>query len=116
MIEPSELWILIGISVPIVIGFSIMIYFLWQGKGLFLVSGYNMMSQQKKDRYDPLKLGRMVAKILIVTLVFLVLILVAAFANQEGLVIGLTIAMIVFSIVILIYANTGDRLKKDDWL
>lgn len=112
MIEPNEMWIVILVFLVIIVSFTIMSILFSQGKAFFLISGYNMLPKSKKDAYDTKKLGRFMAAYMLVTSSFMVLLLFAMLLNLEFVLIFLVILMIVTMIGLLIYANTGNRLKK----
>lgn len=112
MIEPNELWILLVTFSVIIVFFSVLSLLFLQGKAFFLISGYNMLSAAKQAEYDPKKLGRFMAVFMWITNGFLIALLFVILLNQETYVILLVILMIVTMVGLLIYGNTGNRLKR----
>lgn len=99
--------------------FFIMSGFLYQGKGSWLISGYNTAPKRIKQKYDKLKLCRATA--VIIDIVGLMLLVVAYFAYRvetglmaEDKMLPIAIAFIVVSFigvgVHIYYVNT--RCKK----
>ncbi len=83
----------------------------FQGKGAFLIAGYNTSSKAEKEKYNEKALCRFLGKIMFLFAVcFLVVILSDVLDNMAFLWIGLGLflAVIVFT---LTYANTGNRFK-----
>lgn len=102
----------IVVLIGIIIGFLIIGTYLMQGRGAFLIAGYNTMSQEEKEQYDVLALCRFMGKMMYAFTLCLVLFLVGGvygvdwpFYVGTGLIVILTIFMI-------IYTNTGERFKK----
>lgn len=83
-----------------------------QGKGAFLIAGYNTSSKAEKEKYNEKALCRFMGKMMFLFAVcFLVMILSDMLENLAFLWIGLGLfgAVVVFT---LIYANTGNRFKN----
>ncbi|HLR67587.1 MAG TPA: DUF3784 domain-containing protein [Virgibacillus sp.] len=96
-----------------VIGLFIVLgIFLINGKGSFLIAGYNTMSREEKEKYDTVALCKFMGKMMF-ALSFSMLFWAVSEAYEInwlfyfGLV--LFIAIVVFT---LIYINTGNRFKK----
>ena len=82
--------------------------FLWFGKGAWMIAGYNTLPRRERERIDKRKLCRTAA----VFLFYLVaIVLVDLFTSPCGYVIGLGLP--IGAIVLLVYCNTGDRMKKE---
>jgi len=85
--------------------------FLLQGKGAFLISGYNMMSPAEKATYDTEALCRSTGKFLIVLTALMLLLPVTMYHETMTffyIVIGLVVGV---SIGYVIYGNTGNRFR-----
>lgn len=82
------------------------------GKGSFLIAGFNTLPQEEKEKYDTVALCKFMGKMMFAlpfSMVFWVL--SEAYENNWLFVFGLIlfIGIVVFT---LIYANTGNRFKK----
>jgi len=100
-------WIIVGI---IALPFIVMAIFLLNGKGAFLIAGFNTMSADEKAAYDKKALCKAVGWLL---LILTVLMLLWPLSSELGawlfwlsfvLFMGVTIGFV-------IYANTGNRFK-----
>lgn len=83
-----------------------------QGRGAFLIAGYNTSSRAEKEKYDERALCRFMGKIMFLwAACFLIMIpgelWGAMVFHWVGW--GLCVAVIIF---MLIYSNTGNRFKK----
>jgi len=102
-------WIFIGaISIPIVI----LAIFLLSGRGASLISGYNMISADKRATYDEKALCRSVGTLLLVIVAILLLFPLAIYLQATWLLFLATILSIVIPIGYAIYANTGNRFRN----
>lgn len=81
-------------------------------KGLNLISGYNTMSQEQKERYDEKALLRFMAYLMFAIAGNLMIIVLGMFLNIKMLVIIASFLMSLTSIGIIIYCNTGSRFIK----
>ncbi|MDG5789231.1 DUF3784 domain-containing protein [Evansella sp. AB-P1] len=96
----------------IIILFFILAIILYNGKGAFLIAGYNTLPKEEKEKYDTAALAKFMGKSMFVltfciTLWFLSQLFVVAWLFSLGLV-----GFIVTILFILIYANTGNRFRK----
>ncbi len=82
------------------------------GRGAFLISGYNMLSQEQKAKYDEKALCRFVGNILFVIALFLVFAAIGGIYEIIWLITLSTTAIFAFTIGCLIYANTNNRFKR----
>ena len=99
------------IFIVVIIPILIMAVFLLNGKGAFLIAGYNTMSKQEKSKYDEKALCRFVGQLLIVISFCMALFPVAIHLDITWLVfaaISLLFGSVIFA---TIYANTGNRFK-----
>lgn len=100
------------INLLLVIPFLIMAYFLSQGKGAFLIAGYNTMPKEEKAKYDELALCKFMSKILYGISFSLVLLSLSEWLEMLLLMwigIAFMIGLIVFT---LVYSNTGNRFRN----
>ncbi|MGM8216604.1 DUF3784 domain-containing protein [Bacillaceae bacterium W0354] len=84
------------------------------GKGSFLIAGYNTMSQEEKEKYNIVALLKFMGKMMFALSGSMLLwVLSVAYEMSWLFVIGLAlfIAMIAFMII---YINTGNRFKKQN--
>ena len=105
-------WICLGTGVLIAVPLLIMAGFLLQGKGAWLISGYNTMPKEKRDKYDKDKLCKFTGRILVPMAVLLPAMMAAVAFEIWWLTYLLSSFFLAFIIAILIYANTGNRFKK----
>lgn len=81
------------------------------GRGSFLISGYNMLSQEQKAKYDEKALCRFVGNMLFVIALFLIFAVIGGIYELIWLISLSTTAIFAFTIGCLIYANTNNRFK-----
>jgi len=103
-------WIITGI---IAIPFLVLAVFLLNGKGAFLIAGFNTMSDEKKAAYDKKALCKAVGVLLIVLSVLMMLFPLAIELNAMWLFWVIFALFMVITIGFAIYANTGNRFRKD---
>ncbi|MEK4025267.1 DUF3784 domain-containing protein [Sporosarcina sp. FSL W7-1283] len=100
------------IDIVLMIAFLIFAFYLSQGKGAFLLSGYNTMPEEKKAMIDELSLCKFMSKIMYGLSFCIGLFALSELLNQQILfVVGLAlfVLLVVFAVV---YSNTGNRFKK----
>lgn len=109
--QPELLIVLIVHSIIIILFLILGIVF-FQGKGAFLIAGYNTSSKAEKEKYDKLALCKFMGKLMFMLAGCFVLIALGTFFSLPALhIIGMVLFLgIVFGAVI--YANTGKRFKK----
>ncbi|MFF2175670.1 DUF3784 domain-containing protein [Lysinibacillus sp. NPDC058147] len=96
------------IMIPILI-FAIV---LSQGKGAFLLAGYNSMSDSEKEKYNEKALAKFVGKVMYGYCFCLLLWgLNDLFKTEWLFIIGLVL-FIALTIFVIVYANTRNRFKK----
>ena len=103
-----EFFVLIGI---IVLLFCLSIVF-FNGKGSFLIAGYNTKSKEGKEKYDVKALCRYMGKLLLVIIFFMLFILWGVYLEKKWLIITASIAMSIVLVFAVIYLNTGNRFEK----
>lgn len=98
---------LLGIGLFIVFG-----VFLINGKGTFLIAGYNTMPPEEKKKYDKIALSKFMGKMMFALSFSMVLWTISEAYEIDWLFyVGLVlfIAIVVF---IVVYTNTKDRFKN----
>jgi len=103
-------WIITGaIAVP----FLILSFFLFKGKGSSLIAGFNTLSEEKKAVYDKEALCKAVGWLLLIMAVLMFLFPLAMQLEAMWLFWIVFILFMVLPIGFAIYANTGNRFKKE---
>jgi len=102
------MWIIMG---SVIIPMMIAAMFLLQGKGSFLISGFNMMSPQEKATYDTEALCRATGKFLIVLSGLMLLIPLSLYFDSIVPFYIVIISTFVICVGFAVYANTGNRFK-----
>ena len=102
-------WIITGV---IAIPFIVLSIVLLNGKGAFLIAGYNTMSEEKRATYDEKALCKAVGWLLIIITVLMFLFPLAISLQQMWLFWVSFILLFALTIGFAIYANTGNRFKK----
>jgi len=102
-------WIIIGV---IAVPFIIMAIFLLNGRGAFLIAGYNTMSDDKRAEYDEKALCKAVGWLLLSIVAPLILIPITVQFEIFWL-LWLSIGFVtILPFAFVIYANTGNRFRK----
>jgi Ca2+-dependent lipid-binding protein len=82
------------------------------GKGAFLIAGYNTSSKEKKEKYDEKALCKFMGKIVFsFTACFLIMAISYAIIGEVLLWTGVTLFFVI-AVFALIYSNTNNRFKK----
>ncbi len=98
---------LVVVVLSLILGFA-----LFNGKGLFLIAGYNTASEEKKQQIDEKQLSRFVGKIMFISAgCWLIIALSDIFSSMLLHFAGLGMFVIVI-LTAVIYANTGNRFKR----
>jgi hypothetical protein len=101
-------WIIVGI---IAIPFIVLAIFLFNGKGSFLIAGFNTMSADEKATYDKTALCKAVGRLLLI-LTALMLLWPLSFEFGSAWLFWLSFILFMgVTIGFAIYANTGNRFK-----
>lgn len=105
---------MVGILVllSIILLFIIIGTYLMQGKGAFLIAGYNTMPPEEKDQYDVIALCRFMGKMMYAFSLCLVLFLLGDLYRVDWPFYMGTVLMVGLTVFMLIYMNTGQRFKK----
>lgn len=97
----------------LIAGFMVVLGIIFsQGKGAFLIAGYNTSSKEEQDSYDTPALCRFMGKMMFLMAFCVILWGISDLIHWTPLLyigIGLFFSVIVF---MLIYANTNNRFKK----
>lgn len=96
----------------IMIPFLIFAIVLSQGKGAFLIAGYNTMSDSEKEKYNEIALAKFVGKVMYGYCFCLLLWGLNDLFKIEWLFIIGLVLFIVLTIFVIVYANTRNRFKK----
>lgn len=96
----------------IMLPFLIFAIVLSQGKGTFLIAGFNTMSQEDKKQYDEKALAKFMGKMMYrYCFCVLLWILDEIFHTQWLFSVGLVL-FVALTIFLMVYVNTGNRFKK----
>lgn len=97
-----------------IVSMLIMAIFLLNGKGAFLIAGYNTMRKAEQEQYDKEALCRFTGKILIIICIFTALIFMGVYLGLPWLVYTGIALTLILSFGSAVYANTGKRFLKKD--
>lgn len=104
------LFIVFGV---VLVPMIIMAIFLLRGKGASLIAGYNTMSKAEKSKYDEKAMCRSVGKLLLGLSFCMLLVPIGVQFDLSWLVYCGIAITIVGSVGFAIYANTGNRFRKE---
>lgn len=107
----AETIVLIAVTVPLIALFLILGILLWNGKGAFLIAGYNTSSKEEKSKYNEKALCRFVAKLMFFCAICMLLFALAPMVGSWLMWLTQAVMLLVI-IAAVIYANTGNRFKK----
>ena len=100
------------INLIILVPFLILAVFLSQGKGAFLIAGYNTLTDEQRAEYDELALCQFMGKIMYGICGCLVLMAVSELLDNEPL-LYTGIGLITFlAVSAAVFVNTGNHFKK----
>lgn len=99
----------IFITLMLAIVFLILAYIIMKGKGDMLIAGYNTASEEEKAQVNIKRLRILVALTSVLAGAFCCLIPIIA--NNNAVVIGATVVLLVFGLLVVILANTWARKK-----
>lgn len=86
--------------------------YMLQGKGGWLIAGYNTMSKEDKEKYDEEALCKATGKLILAIAFTIALITAGGLLEMNALMISGVVLMLVSIIFGMIYINTGERFKK----
>ena len=106
---------ILGIVFGIVVALMLVIAtFLLNGRGTFLISGYTTMSADKKAGYEQKALCRFVGWLLVIIALCMALFPIGVYFEATWLIFCSIAILSVAIIFAVIYANTGNRFRKND--
>lgn len=85
---------------------------LFNNKCTWLISAYNILSEEEKRIYDIKKLSRFISYLMFVISICILVFPIGDYLGNKHIIEITTIIIIVISIGSVIYCNTGNRLKK----
>lgn len=97
------------ITLMLAIVFLILAYIIMKGKGDMLIAGYNTASEEEKAQVNIKRLRILVALTSVLAGAFCCLIPIIA--NNNAVVIGATVVLLAFGLLVVILANTWARKK-----
>lgn len=100
------------ISIGVILLFLMLAGIFSRGKGAWLISGYNMMSEREKEKYDEVALCHFMAKFMVALAVCWIPVTLYTITYQKVFIITGIAAFCLVIAIGLIYANTGNRFKK----
>lgn len=103
------MWVAFAVAVGLFVLLGIVFI---NGKGAFLIAGYNTSSKAEKAKYDEKALCKFMGKMMFL---FALCFAIAAFSDFLNSMIPMWVGMSLFLgtiVFMLIYANTGNRFKK----
>ena len=100
------------INLIILIPFLILAVFLSQGKGAFLIAGYNTLTDEQKAEYDERALCKFMGKIMYGICACLVLMAVSELLDNEPLLYTGIVLITCLAVFAAAFMNTGGRFKK----
>lgn len=100
------------VPIALLILFTALGLYLLQGKGGWLIAGYNTMSQEDKEKYDEAALCKATGKLILAIAFTIGLITAGDLLQTNALTISGVALMVLFIILGLIYINTGERFKN----
>lgn len=105
---------IVTIIISTIIGLLLIIMglVLFNGRGTFLIAGFNTLSKEEKEKYDTNALSRFIGKILVTIGLITPLFAVGAIYEIGWLSSVYTFCVIGLSIFAIIYSNTGNRFRK----
>lgn len=107
-----NLYLVVAFSITIAL-LIIAALFLLNGKGAFLIAGYNTLSKARKAKYDEKILCRAVAWLLLALAFCLVILQIGTCFNLSWLVSLAIVLMLIITVGFVIYSNTGKRFLKN---
>jgi hypothetical protein len=82
------------------------------GRGAFLISGYNMLSKEEKEKYNEKALCRYIGNMLLLIDVLLVPAVFAGLYDITWISLVIFTMIVVISVGGIIYVNTNSKFKK----
>jgi len=104
----------ITIVAIVIVPMLIMAIFLLNGKGAFLIAGYNTMGKAEQEQYDKEAFCRFTGKVLLVICACVVFIFTGVYLGIPWVTYTGIVLTFIFSLSCAFYANTGKRFLKED--
>ena len=105
IIEGCVCLLLLGVGIFLIRG---------NGKGAWLIAGYNTMRIEKQEKYDKKALCRFVGWLLIAIAACMAMVVASVYLKLAWLGVCGGVAIVALAIAAVIYANTGGRFKKKE--
>jgi len=86
--------------------------FLFNGKGAFLIAGYNTMSAEEKAHYNERALCRATGMMMLGVAISMALYIPGILTNQSGWFIAGTVMIIACIAISLIYINSSKKINR----
>lgn len=93
-------------------GLLVLSLYLLQGKGGFLIAGYNTLPKEEKKKYDEPALCKAMGKMMLAVTGSLLFFVLGAVLDKDWPFILGTVMMIATILVGMIYINLGNRYRK----
>ncbi|MGD6804636.1 DUF3784 domain-containing protein [Rossellomorea vietnamensis] len=94
--------------------FVILGIFLINGKGAFLIAGYNTLPKEEKEKYDTEALCKFMGKMMFALSFSISLWALSEALDMQWLFIAGMVLFMALIFFMLVYINTGSRFKKGD--
>jgi len=98
----------------VLIPMIVMSLFLLNGKGAFLIAGYNTMPKEEQAKYDAKALCRSTGWFLLWTIFWIMLVPFGIHGENTGMLYCTVGIITVSTLAFVIYANTGNRFRKKE--
>lgn len=83
-----------------------------QGKGAFLIAGYNTMSKEEQEKYDVLALCKFMGKMMFLFAFSMGFWILGEIYESTTLFIVGTVIFLAVTAIMLVFMNTNNRFKK----
>lgn len=103
--------IIFGIIILLLIALSAV---LLMGKGAGLIAGFNTLSKEEKAQYDGAALSKFIGKYLLSIGLLMPAIPLGAVLKIHWLIVVYVAYMLISTIFVMVYCNTGNRFKKEE--
>lgn len=100
------------VMIFVIILFIVIGIFLVNGKGSFLIAGYNTMSAEEKEKYDKTELLKFIGKMMFVLAFSMILWVLSEVYGIDWLFVAGLILFIFITLFMVIYVNLGQKFRK----
>ncbi|MDC1541996.1 DUF3784 domain-containing protein [Candidatus Pseudothioglobus singularis] len=104
------------VEISMIVPFIVLGIILYNGKGAFLIAGYNTLPKEEKEKYDEKALCRFVGISMFVLTLPMVLFIIADHIGGNWLYVLGTILLIGYLIFMLIYMNIPENVLRSSSL